>query len=286
MTINVPWWFKILAKLILSRLPFGYSIWQKLGFFRHGSMDSSAYAIRVFNRHVDKYALRENLKGKMLLELGPGDSIATAIIASAYGASAILVDAGRFVREDVIPYLNLSKELSKQGLNPADISSCKNIDEILVKCKAVYMTEGLKSFKEIKSNAVDFVFSQAVLEHVYRHEFFDTMIECCRIIKSDGLASHQIDLRDHLGGSLNNLRFDEKTWEASYFAKKSGFYTNRIQFTQMLEFFKKAGFEVQVTDVQRWDSLPLKRAQLAIKFKSISDEELCISSFDVLLRKI
>lgn len=48
------WRLKVLAKIIFSRLPFGYSIWQKLGLFRHGQMDSSEYALRVFDSHIKR----------------------------------------------------------------------------------------------------------------------------------------------------------------------------------------------------------------------------------------
>lgn len=29
----LPWWSKLRAKLVLSRLPFGYALWQRLGVF-------------------------------------------------------------------------------------------------------------------------------------------------------------------------------------------------------------------------------------------------------------
>lgn len=130
---------------------------------------------------------------------------------------------------------------------------------------------------------MDWIFSQAVLEHVHRHEFMETIQECRRILKPDGVCSHQVDLRDHLGGSLNNLRISEKLWESEFFTK-SGFYTNRIQYSKMLDLFRQAGFQVQVTDVSRWETLPILRNKLAREFITVPDEELCVSVFDVILR--
>ena len=69
-----------MAKIILKRLPINYNYWIKLGIFRHGKMDSSEYAINVIDKHITNSALVNNLQGKVILELGPGDSIATAII--------------------------------------------------------------------------------------------------------------------------------------------------------------------------------------------------------------
>lgn len=282
MKIEIPWWGKVGAKLILSRLPFGYKVWQRLGLFRHGDMDTSEYAIRVFHRHVEGSGLENQLKGKTVLELGPGDSIASAIIAASYGAHAIMVDAGRFVREEIPPYLDLARVLTENKL-PAELSDCLDIDEILNCCSAKYMTDGLESLRQIEDESVDLIFSQAVLEHVRRHEFLETIQECRRILKPGGICSHQVDLRDHLGGGLNNLLFREKVWESEFFAK-SGFYTNRIRYSQMLDLFKRGGFQVQVTDVNRWETPPTQRNKLAREFMMLPDEDLCISGFDVLLR--
>lgn len=283
MQMQVPWWAKIGAKLLLSRLPLGYRVWQQLGLFRHGSMDNSDYAIRVFETHAERSGLLGRLRCKTIVELGPGDSIATALIAAAHGAQAILVDAGAYVRADIAPYLELGKALAGRGLDAPDLRNGASIEGILACCNARYLTEGLASLKQLEDESVDWVFSQAVLEHVRRGEFLETMRECRRIVKRGGVCSHQIDLRDHLGGGLNNLRFGERLWESDFFAK-SGFYTNRIQFRQMLDLFNEASFQVQFTEVRRWHSLPTPRHKLAGEFRMIPDDELCVSGFEVLLR--
>jgi SAM-dependent methyltransferase len=218
-----------------------------------------------------------------VLELGPGDSIASAIIAATHGAQAILVDAGRFVRADIASYLELESVLTESGLLPPPLSGCQDIDEILDHCNARYMTKGLESLRQIEAESVDLIFSQAVLEHVRRREFLETMRECRGILRPGGICSHRVDLRDHLGGALNNLRFSERIWESEFFAK-SGFYTNRIQYSQMLDLFNEAGFEVEVTGVRRWDALPTPRNRLASEFNGLPAEELCVCGFDVLLR--
>lgn len=283
MALNIPWWGKIGAKLVLSRLPFGYTFWQRLGLFRHGDMDTSEYAIRIFHSHVERSGLKNHLSGKTVLELGPGDSISSAIIAAAYGARAIIVDAGRFVRNETAPYLDLERALAEKGLLHTDLSGCRDIEEILDRCGAKYLTDGLESLKKIENKSVDMIFSQAVLEHVRRHEFLETIQECRRILRPGGICSHQVDLRDHLGGGLNNLRFSEKIWESALFTK-SGFYTNRIQYSQMLNIFMQAGFQAQVTEVRRWETLPTRRNKLSKEYRLLPDEELCISGFDVLFR--
>jgi len=280
--MTIPWWVKLCAKLILSRLPLRYAVWQRLGLFRHGCMDASGYAIQVFHSHVEKAGFKDKLPGKTVMEFGPGDSIASAIIAAAHGARAILVDAGCFVETDVVSYFELERVLSENGLN-INLSGCRNVDEILEHCNASYMTQGLESLRKIEDSSVDLVFSQAVLEHVRRKDFQETMRECRRILRPGGVCSHRVDLGDHLGGGLNNLRFSEMIWESGFFAN-SGFYTNRFRYSEMLDLFRQAGFQVRVTGVRRWEALPTQRNKLAKAFSALPDDELCISGFDVLLQ--
>ncbi len=280
----LPWWLKIFAKIILSRVPIGYSFWQNLGVFRHGYMDKASYVLNVFNEHVSRAGLDGKLQGKTILELGPGDSIATAIVAACYGAKSILVDAGPFAKTDMEGYRKLTETLKRTGLTPPDISAAETVDEALVICDARYLTQGLGSLSFIETETVDLIFSQAVLEHVRKHEFLDTMRECFRVLTSEGVASHRVDLKDHLGGSLNNLRFSERIWESGFLVR-SGFYTNRIRFSEMIELFKEANFVVEVCDIRSWENLPIKRQLLSNDFIYLSERELKVSGFDVLMRK-
>lgn len=282
MVVTLPWWTKIGAKVVLSRLQFGYRIWQRIGLFRHGSMDTADYAADVFNWHI-MHAGIESLGGKTILEIGPGDSIASAIIAYSLGARAILVDSGAYATEDMRPYLALCKLLRSRGLEPPELTVAHTFKDALELCNSQYLTRGIESWREIPSNSIDFVFSHAVLEHVRRHEFLDTQKECFRVIKPGGVASHRVDLKDHLGGGLNNLRFSEGIWESDFFVR-SGFYTNRIQFNEMLRLFEDAGFDMQVSEVRRWKELPIQRKQLAAEFRDMPEDELNVSGFDVLLK--
>lgn len=172
--INIPWWSKIIAKIVLSRLPFGYAVWQKLGLFRHGKMDQSAYAIGVFNAHCERVGLKGDLKDRVILELGPGDSIATAIVAASYGTTAILVDSGKYVSEDINLYKTLAEDLQRVGLNPPDLSSAKTIEDILALCGAAYHTAGLASLKKIPQYSVDLYGNSLRIDRdgipLYRHK--------------------------------------------------------------------------------------------------------------------
>ena len=280
----LPWWSKIAGKMILNRLPVSYSVWQRLGLFRHGAMDQAAYALGVFDLHMARTGLQDALAGKTILELGPGDSVACAIIASAHGARATLVDVCHFAAKAPSTYLPLISLLKAKGLNAPDISHCETMDDVLAVCGAEYLTHGLNSLATIKSESIDLIYSQAVLEHVRCHEFLAIQRECARVLTLEGVCSHQVDLRDHLGGGLNNLRFSRRLWESKFFVQ-SGFYTNRIHFQDMASLFNQAGFAVDVIEMRSWNVLPIRGRQLAPEFRDKSEKVLNVSGFHVLLKR-
>lgn len=279
----VPWYAKIAAKLVLSRLPLAHGFWRKLNLFMHGSMHEPGYAHGVYRLHFDRSAFARKHGGFVALEVGPGDSLLSAVVAKTYGAHACyLIDSGAFAIEDMAPYRAVETYLRALKLSPPDLNEVSNVQEVLAKCNAVYKTEGLSSIREIPSGSVDFIWSQAVLEHIRRHEFLDFTCELRRVLRPDGIASHRVDLRDHLGGALNNLRFSPIRWESDWMAK-SGFYTNRIRYREMIDLFGEAGFGVEVLGVDRWKELPTPRHALNTLFRSLPDEDLLVSGFDVLL---
>ena len=78
------------------------------------------------------------------------------------------------------------------------------------------------------------------------------------------------------------MRFSEKVWESDFFAQ-SGFYTNRIRYGKMMELFREAGFRPEIIRTIKWPEIPTSRNKLAREFACLSDNELKISEFDVLL---
>lgn len=275
----VPWWAKIGAKIVLARTQLDYRRWQKWGLFVHGAMDRPAYAVRVVRAHLARVGWT-TCEDKVLLELGPGDSLGSAVIARTLGARrTYLVDAGRFATTDLGAYVELQRYLEREGFRPPDVASCGSFEDMLTLCGAEYITDGLPGLRRLPAASVDLVFSQAVLEHVRLVEFDETQREVRRVLRPDGVASHQVDLKDHLGGALNSLRFTLETWE-SRLMSESGFYTNRLRYSEILTSMRKAGLAPTVTDVQRWQTLPTPRSKLASHFQAMSDSELAVSQFD------
>jgi hypothetical protein len=278
---GAPWRLKLAAKLVLARLPVEYGTWSRMTLFKHGTMDEPDYAEGVFRRHLERVSPPA---GFTVLELGPGDTAFTAVVARALGAErSLLVDVGPFARRDVEPYRELARRLARRGLPAPDLEGAETFDDLLEGCSATYLTGGLASLQALDAGFVDLSFSHAVLEHVRAAELPAVLRELRRIASPDGGSSHVIDLQDHLAHALNNLRFSERVWESRLFAS-SGFYTNRLRRSQLLELFADAGFDAEVVDEARWEQPPTPRARLAEPFRSAAEDDLLVHNLEVVLR--
>lgn len=281
---RIPWWAKLAAKVVLSRIPVKYGVWGRIGLFKHGAMEEPRYALAIFRKHFDRSGMAGAAGGFNVLEIGPGDTLGTAVIARTLGATQCwLIDAGAFARPDVEPYRELVAALRADGLSVDGLDGFTTRDELLAACHATYLTDGVRSLAGIPDASVDFIFSHAVLEHIARRDFARLVSEMRRILKPDHLASHMVDLKDHLGGYLNNLRFSERVWESD-FMRKSGFYTNRIRFREMLDQFQSAGFTCEVVRTCTFSKIRPARTRMAEPFRDLPDADLAVSDFEVVLR--
>jgi len=271
--VDAPWWAKIAAKIILSRAPLAYRTWSSLGIFRHGASDDVAYGFGVFRQHFEN--VRPN-PGFVTLELGPGDALASAVVSKAFGGGmSFQVDVGPFASRNVDIYRRQARYCNEQGLTAPNLSSAATLEDVLAVCQSSYKTKGISSLREIPTASVDFAYSHSCLEHIRSGEFLETMQELRRILKPTGGASHSVDFKDHLQASLNNLRFSAKVWESALMAS-SGFYTNRIRPTAMLDLMRKAGFATDVIARDHWPSIPTPRSVLNAEYRNLPDEELLV----------
>ena len=278
------WALKIVAKMVVSRLPLRYEFWKSIGVFRHGRMDSLDYPLRIFNLHMNRAFPKGLPSDSVILELGPGDSIVSALLGFARSAQrTYLVDVGSFARKDVPFYRSFAREMEKNGFLTPDLATATSFDDILQACNAQYLTEGISSLCTIPSGSVDFVWSHSVLEHVRRHELGAVLGELRRILKPGSFSSHNVDYQDHLNFALNNLRFSDKLWETPLFFE-SGFYTNRIPAVRLHEMFKEAEFEILQEAFGKWPALPIPRSSIHRDFQAFTDDELLNRTSHVLLK--
>ncbi|MCI5211409.1 MAG: methyltransferase domain-containing protein [Candidatus Electrothrix sp. ATG2] len=193
-----------------------------------------------------------------------------------------MVDSGCFASMKKSYYESLVKLIQDRGML-CEFNKVSLVSDLIEHCGGVYYTDGLKSLKTIPDQSVDFIWSQAVLEHIRLYEFDETMHELRRVVRADGICSHRVDLKDHLGGSANNLRFGRHIWESDWIAS-SGFYTNRLRFMEMMAKFKGAGFDIHVINKVKWQDVPISKKKLALEFREMTNANLLISGFDVILK--
>lgn len=245
-------------------------------------MERPEYAAGVFRSHLQMAGF-DDRNGYTCLEIGPGDSLCSAMLAKAKGAVRCwLIDTGDFVQRDMAVYRAMARHLEELGLTAPPVAALESADTLLAHCNATYLSGGLESLRTVPDGSVDFVWSHAVLEHIRCRDFDALLHEMRRVLRRGGVGSHTVDLQDHLGGALNNLRFPEWLWEADWFAH-SGFYTNRIGCTEMMARFKAAGFVAELRNRRDFPGLPTPKKKMARPFRDQSEDELRVAGFNVVL---
>lgn len=280
------WWLKLGAKVALSQLGISYHAWRRLGIFRHGQMDSMDYAQKIFDLHVGRAFADKRLDGKVVVEIGPGDSLASAIMAKASGAmSTILIDAGSYATREVTFYRDFAIALLPSKPETPDLTGATTLEEVLQQCSATYHTTGVSALSTLATQSVDLIWSHSVLEHIPLRQLPELLSEMHRVLKPTGWISHNIDFQDHLEHGLNSLRFSEEAWE-SPLMRNAGFYTNRVRALNFHRMIHEAGFEIVNEEFGRWPTLPIKRKQLDYAFSDLTDDELLIRTSHLLARTI
>jgi len=280
MKAYIPWPLKIAAKLVLSRLGISHKCWRAVSLFKHGQMLDVGYAQAVFGRHT-KHAPGG---GGNLLEIGPGDSVMTALLAYADFSHVTLVDSKVFASETAEPYIAASKDLAQAGRPVPDLEAVASFDALLGALRCDYRTQGLASLGTIPANSIDFSFSHAVFEHLPLRQVEEFCSELFRVTRPGAKSSHVIDFEDHFCQSLHSLRFTEKTWESPLFAR-SGFYTNRRRLSHLIEAFEDAGFVVDTLEQYKWDILPVSRARMDLNFRGLTECDLLTRGAHLVLLK-
>ena len=188
------------------------------------------------------------LKGKKVLEIGPGVNFGAMLILACHGADVIVADrflppwdtdyhpkfyaALRDRMKDYWPLLDptpLDRVLSQENYPPGSISLCS--------CS-------LERLSGISDQSVDLVFSNAVFEHLY--DIKSAFSHLARITKPGGIGLHQVDFRDHRDNSrpLEHLLFKEEEFYGRFKARL-GEFGNRYRPQEMKKLLEVVGFEVK-----------------------------------------
>ena len=276
----IPWWGKIAAKMILSRLPVPHHVWSQLNVFRHSyGSQNAAEQVRAMRERIAWFEARTGRLPRAVLELGPGEVTTRAVVNKALGVErTIFVDVDDFGTREVGEYQRLAAAAREQGLAAPDLADAPDREEAFARCGAEYYVDGIASLKRLPAASVDFILSEAVIEHIRWHDLAPTFRQTRRLLAPDGVAWHAVDFQDHMGGKLENLRFPPGLWE-SRLMSSSGFYTNRASASEVMRQLRNAGFEVEVESRRLWRVPPTTRRRIARDLQRVwSDDDLRVSS--------
>jgi SAM-dependent methyltransferase len=213
----------------------------------------------------------ELFRGRTLLELGPGNTRAVALLALSRGAHS-WSGCDRF---DVITD-------SEARLRPIYEPLLARVGEEPSMTRAAALLAGATVHRDPREFAAagrraDLVLSRAVLEHV--RDLDDLFASLREATTDDAVMIHKVDLRSHgfhLTNDLDFLRFSVGEWDAM--TSNTG-EPNRLRASDYLHLARRHGFAVAHFSAAR--TLPKSavervRPELAEPFASMSVDELAV----------
>jgi SAM-dependent methyltransferase len=164
---------------------------------------SVAYVRKVFDDYLTYGGVsKEWIRGKRILEIGPGDNFGVALLLAASGAGQV-VCLDRFETSSDPSQQRRVYELLRAGLSE---SEQKLFDEAIdsaslrlwpEKVRTVIGVPIEKAHGPLDAASFDWIVSRAVLEEVTKTKLQASLASQARLLKPDGRMAHKIDLRDY-----------------------------------------------------------------------------------------
>jgi SAM-dependent methyltransferase len=253
------------------------------------------YFQKCFDEYFEQLGVAESgrddfLRGKRVLEYGPGDMPGVAILMVAHEASQVVcVDRFPMVRMSPknIQILKIMLErlpqprrdragaCFRQTDHPESGFAPQFIDYLV-------QPSGLSGL----ANEIDLVISRAVLEHV--NDLPATFRDTYTALKPGGIAVHLVDLKSHglhRDNPLDFLCWPTWLWSLMYSAKG---VPNRLRANAYRDAVAQCGFKVIVmkpTLLAAPDDVLAIRPDLAAPFKTLSEEDLSWLGFWLVCQK-
>lgn len=280
------------------------------------SKASARYCYSVWLRHlVAMHQNGLNPKWNVVMEIGPGDSIGV-------GLSALLSGAERYLALDAVRHTNVADNLSvlddlvelfdcqapipddaefpdvkpklatytfpdyligvKMGSDRVqkirDAICDSDADDSCITYLAPYHNTDID-----EEGFVDLVISQAVLEHIDDLEAIYRI--AYRWLRPEGFVSHQIDYRCHGTSSRWNGHWTYSDLAWKLIRGKRPYLLNREPHSTHLRLLEKYGYEIRA-EIRVTTPSPLRRAELANRFKACSEDDLITSGALIQAQKV
>ena len=242
------------------------------------------WALRV-NEIIDRYERISGttLKGKQVLEVGPGPNYGSTLVMACRGAVCSVVDA--FVPtwiEDYHP--RFYRALAEKLRSDPRVVTLEPLEQML---RTRDLDRGgliryADAAEELQADtaAFDFVWSNATAEHFYDIEA--AFRQLARVTRPGGFGVHVIDLKDHRDEvrRLEYLLLSDAEYQAEFVLRHSE-CGNRHREGEFLEVFHNVGLDVVEKEATSLfdpaylqDFMPRLRERGNPRYRSLSVEEL------------
>lgn len=256
--------------------------------------------VKYHFENFKKYSSGIDVSECRYYEFGTGYDMVIPICMSLLGFNDLTcIDIRRLVFTDLInDSINRLNKVNDESLKLNKLKGIpainkNNIARVLKEYMGIsYLAPRDARDTKLKSSSIDFIVSNATMEHIPQNTIKDILKECYRILKPGGIMSNAIDYRDHwsfFDSSLscyNYLQYSEKDWKKY---NPGIMYQNRMRHRDYLEIIGETDFEIVMikTDLpNQQEKNILNKLPLDEKFvKHYSPDELSIKSAAIVLRK-
>ncbi len=235
-----------------------------------GSFDKSIDGMYEHSKLIaDQYADNYNgrLKDKVLLEIGTGYTRITMLyLIKEYGVSKVYCyDRFNCLQEDENKIINTYK-----------------LGQYLDKIEYIYGTND-EINKNIKDKSIDYIVSNAVLEHVDDLPLLFTNLKS--VLKIDGQMYHKVDLRCHnrfkINGELYFHTFGDKFW--NMMGGNIG-QPNRKLLKDYIKLFDTYNLKCEISVFEEFSKEDLEKAQTYLIVENISDYKVAVAEFKLCIK--
>lgn len=278
-----------------------------------GGTDSARYCYSVWLRHLVLGARFAKISSipKVVAELGPGDSIGIGLAALLSGAERYFaLDLVRYsglkknlevfdeltsMFADRLPIPDDSEfpslyprldcyDFPKHLIGDNQLRKSLTSERLAAIRSSIELSESERSMVSYKAPwnvpdviddaSVDFIFSQAVLEHV--DDLASVYAAMRKWLNVDGIMTHQIDFKCHGKANAWNGHWTYSDFLWKIMVGRRAYLLNRQPHSVHVKLIEQSGFRILEDTVVRSDSR-LRKEQLASRFRGLSDDDITTS---------
>lgn len=273
---------------------------------------NSLYCYRVWMKHLKHWSLFNNEIPKVVVEIGPGNSLGVGLAALISGSETLYAlertqywntETNIKVFDELVAYFSIEKktetirtesdkidnknfDFPTQILTKTHLAICLNSKrlqkirkELFDPCNPdntyIHSIIPWESADIIKDNTIDYVFSHTVLQHLDDLSFaYEAMNKW---LKDEGCISHKIDFK-----SMNTTKLWNEHWtlnELEWSVVTGGTYLiNREPMSTHLKLIEDNNFKI-IHEIKQTNDNNLSIEDLSIDFKHLDIKDLTTSGY-------